>query len=154
VKLGKWVDEGLRAQRTPEMALAMLRAQPGSGSTIPVPLRYISREGYQRVIGNRKMNARIDAAPIQDVPIASLVAIQHTVERKRVEHYIENGGKVRKGTRHTEHGGVVDTPIVVRCGGVSYLFDGHHRTMAAMYLGARLIRARYVDLDAEPPGTP
>ena len=33
MKLGKWVDEGLRAQRTPEMALAMLRAQPGSGST-------------------------------------------------------------------------------------------------------------------------
>jgi hypothetical protein len=149
VKLGKWVDGKERAARTPEMAISLLRAMPGAGENVPVPLRFIDREGYQKVIGNREMNARIDAAPVVDVPVDSLVAIQHTVNRKRVEEYIDNGGKVRKGTRHTEHGGVVDTPIVVRCKGISYLFDGHHRTCAQMLRGASLIKARYVDLDAQ-----
>ena len=148
-RLGKWVNEG--SARSPEQALALLHAMPGAGATLPVPLRYISREGYQEVIGHREMNARIDQAPIQSVPIASLVAIQHTVDRKRVEHYIENGGKVRAGTKHADHGGVVDTPIVVRCKGTNYAFDGHHRVVAAKLRGMRTIRARYVDLDAEPP---
>jgi ParB-like nuclease family protein len=148
VKFGKWVDEGERAARTPEMALALLRAIPGSGETIPVPLRFIDRAGYQKVIGNREMNARIDAAPIHTVPLDSLVAIQHTVLRKQVEHYIETDGRVRRGTKHSDHGGVVDLPIVVRCGGTSYLFDGHHRVTAHKLLGARLVRCRYVDLDA------
>lgn len=151
-KIGKWVNDG--GARTPEQAMALLQAMPGAGATLPVPLRYISREGYQEVIGHREMNARIDAAPIREVPIDSLVAIQHTVDRKQVEHYIDNGGKVRRGTTHTGHGGVVDTPIVVRCKGTSYLFDGHHRTVAAKLRGMRTIKARYVDLDAEPPGTP
>lgn len=133
------------------MALSLLSAIPGAGAAIPVQLRFIDRAGYQAVIGNREMNARIDAAPIRSVPVASLVAIQHTVNRARVAEYIENPKLVRKGTKHDEHGGVVDLPIVVRCKGTNYLFDGHHRLTAQQMRGAREIKARYVDLDAEPP---
>ena len=151
MKLGKWVDEGERAARSPEMALSLLHAFPAPGGQVAVPLRFVSREGYQKVIGSAAINQRIDEAPIKDVPVDSLVAIQHTVDRARVEEYIRNPNLVRKGTKHKEHGGVVDRPIVVRCKATNYLFDGTHRTTAAKLLGARIIKARFVDLDAEPP---
>lgn len=136
------------------MAIELLHAKPAPGGQVQVPLRFVSREGYQQAIGNQEINDRIDAAPIKEVPLDSLVAIQHTVNVKRVEEYIRNPKLVRKGTLHSEHGGVVDKPIVVKCKGTNYLFDGHHRTSAQKFLGARSVRARFVDLDAQPAQLP
>lgn len=153
-KLGKWVDSGERAQRSPEAAIELLHSRPAPGGLVQVPLRYVPREGYQQAIGNQEINDRIDRAPIQDVPLDSLVAIQHTVNRARVEEYIRNPKLVRKGTKHDDHGGIVDKPIVVRCKGTNYLFDGHHRVSAAKFSAARTVKARMVDLDADPPKDP
>jgi hypothetical protein len=144
----KWLDRTSRASRTPEQALALLRSWPG-GPNVATPLRFVDRKAYEELVGNRELNALIESAPVIQVPVASLVAIQHTINAERVAQYIQKTNLRRRGMRDPKHGGLVDLPIVVRLGGTSYLHDGHHRLCAAKLLGARLETVRYVDLDQE-----
>lgn len=117
------------------------------GRRIPVPMRIVNRDIYERTLPVVDLNRLIDSAPVKDVPIASLVAIQHTVDKDRVQAYIDNPKLIRRGTKHDNHGGVVDLPIVIHFEGTNYLHDGHHRTTAQKLLGASVIECRYVDLD-------
>lgn len=121
---------------------------------MPSPYRFVDRAEFPEVFEQHaRTNAAIDAAPIEDVPIGSLCSIQHTVERRRVEQYLVDpkSARPRVGQKDKWHGGVIDYPIVVRTHGLNLIFDGHHRTMATMLLGARLVRARVVDFDAASP---
>jgi hypothetical protein len=147
----KWLDRTSREQRTPEQALSLLRAWPG-GPNVATPLRFVDRKAYEDLIGNRELNALIEAAPVRQVPVASLTAIQHTVNAQRVAQYIQNPALRRRGTRDPVHGGLIDLPIVVHLGGTSYLHDGHHHVTAYKLLGAKLVTVRYVDLDKELGG--
>lgn len=128
------------------MALALLRATPG-GPFIAFPYRFVDRRVYEPKFAVHHLNAAIDAAPVKDVPLASLHGIQHTVARARVAQYIENPKLARRGTRDKLHGGLVDLPIVVRFEGVNYVHDGHHRATAEFYSGGKLLECRFVDLD-------
>jgi hypothetical protein len=139
-----------------------LRSWPG-GPNVATPLRFVDRKAYEALIGNRELNALIEAAPILQVPVASLVAIQHTINAERVAQYIQKLNLRRRGMRDPVHGGLIDLPIVVHLGdaigysggvvgGTNYLHDGHHRVCAAKLLGARLETVRYVDLDQELGG--
>lgn len=144
----RWLDRTSRATRSPQQALALLRSWPG-GPNVATPLRFVDRKVYEDRIGNRELNALIDAAPVEQVPVASLVAIQHTINAERVAQYVQKINLRRRGTRDPRHGGLIDLPIVVRIGGTNYLHDGHHRVTADKLLGARLVTVRYVDLDQE-----
>jgi hypothetical protein len=142
----RWLDRQSRESRSPESALSLLRAWPG-GPNPATPFRFIDRKAYEDLIGNRELNALIEAAPVVDVPIVSLVAIQHTINAVRVAQYLEKPNMRRRGMRDPVHGGPIDLPICIHLGGVNYLHDGHHRLTADKLLGARLARCRYVDLD-------
>lgn len=145
--LARWASTHKRA-RSPAQARALLEAMPG-GPNVAVPLRFIDRKAYEATIGTRDLNALIDAAPVRDVRVDSLVGIQHTIKKARVLEYIDRPNLRRAGTRDPRHGGLVDLPIVVRKGGISYLHDGHHRTTAAKLLGEPAIKVRFVNLDRE-----
>lgn len=148
MKLAGWVDSA--ASRTAEQAIALLRAIPG-GPRIQIPIRCVGSppSPVQRDFPNEVINRGIDRAPIRRVAIASLVsAQQHTVARNRVESYIKKPDLIPKNAHHKVHGGPIDLPIVIRYQQLNWLYDGHHRTMAAVLLGERTIRCRYVDLDA------
>jgi hypothetical protein len=144
--LGRWVDA--QTARSPAEALALLRAMPG-GPFIGVPLRrFVDRENIHRRIGNADLNRLLDEAPIRAVDVSTLVGIQHTVERSRVEQYLTDPAKTRKLGDKAPGGWLVDIPMVIHSEGTNFLWDGHHRATATMLLGAKLLRARYVDLDA------
>ena len=153
--LAKWADRrGKLSTRTVAQAVELLRAHPG-GLWVGVPFRFLDREkiyaemraafgdGFHGVI-----NDCIDTAPVVDVPIVGLRAIQHTIDRDRVEQYIRTPKLIRRGTRSPTHGGLVDLPIVVVWHGEDALYDGHHRATAEFYRGARTFEARKADLDA------
>ena len=142
--LGKWVER--KSARSPEQAIALLRAAAPSVAGA-VPWRFVGREAVHQAIGNRDLNARIASAPVREVPLKSLVGIQHTISPARVEQYIRDP-ELAKGVVNPKTGTPADLPIVVRLGGFDYLWDGNHRACAAFFLGSPSIRARYVDLDA------
>jgi hypothetical protein len=147
VKVGSWADSSLRASRSVEQAISLLRAIPG-GPRISNPIRYAGASPIQGAFSNEEINRRIAAAPVRKVAIQSLVTgQQHTVSRGRVESYIRKPDLIPKGAHHPDHGGPIDYPIVIRFQGKRWAWDGHHRIMAATLSGARLIKARYVDLD-------
>jgi hypothetical protein len=147
----RWVDRTSRATRTPEQALSLLRSWPG-GPNVATPMRFIDRKAYEDLVGNRELNGLIDAAPTVQVPIAPLVAIQHTINASRVAEYIRTPKLRRRGLRDPYHGGLIDLPIVIQLRGTRYIHDGHHRTVASKLLGARLETVRFVDLDKEGVG--
>lgn len=150
-RTNRWLDRISRTSRTPEQALSLLRSWPG-GPNVATPMRFIDREAYESLMGNRELNALIDAAPTVMVPLANLVAIQHTVNAERVAQYIQNPKLRRRGLRDPVHGGLIDLPIVIRLNGISYIHDGHHRTVASKLLGANYELVRFVDLDAAGVG--
>jgi hypothetical protein len=147
VRLGSWADSNLRAARSTEQAISLLRAIPG-GPKISNPIRYAGPSPIQQQFSNEDLNSRIANAPIRKVAISSLVTgQQHTVVRGRVESYIKKPHLIPEGAHHKHHGGPIDLPIVMLFDGKRWLWDGHHRVMAETLLGARMIRARVVDLE-------
>jgi hypothetical protein len=97
------------------------------------------KKGY----GGKITRSQFDAADIRDVPIRDLHAVQHTVRKSRVQHYVERGGKGEPDDV-SKNGFAQDLPIVVASGGVLYLHNGHHRVEANRILGNRTVRARVV----------
>lgn len=118
-----------------------------------VPLPYVDRDkAYKAHVADGEMKERIKKAPVTDVPIAGLHAIQHSVKRHRVKRYLEHPELQPDGKTSKEHGGPTDLPIVVQRKGLRVVFDGHHRTTAAILRGADQVRARFVDLDDKDDG--
>jgi hypothetical protein len=109
----------------------------------PFPLAL--RDDVKRGRTNAEINEAIEAAPVERVRLEGLKGIQESVSRRRVASYMRRGWPA-KGTRSEEHGGLVDLPIVVEQRGVKYLWDGHHRCVAALLRGDVDARARVVRL--------
>jgi hypothetical protein len=141
--LGRWVEK--QGERTAEQALSLLRAQPGAAMAVPLPFR--DRSEVHAKIGDLELNEKIRAAPVKVVSVAGLVAIQHTVDKARVEEYLRDPGMdSRPGAMNPKSGTPVDYPVVVRLGKHRYLWDGNHRAIASILRGAGRVPARYVDL--------
>ncbi len=130
-------------------AMAMRRLEPAGAGRLAMPLPHITNEEYRGIIRGAGIVRRVDSAPIEDVPIASITSIQGSLNAERLAEYV-GGKKVRPGQRKPSSGMLCDRPIIVRKGGVSYSHDGNHRIVAAMLDGEKTIRARVVDLDAAP----
>jgi ParB-like nuclease domain len=127
-------------------ALARLEELPRSDKPgrrlMPFP---IGNDDTYRGIAHDQMHRLIEAAPVQQVPIAKLVSNgQRSVDRRRVAHFIRNPDD--EGVHHGK--AETDRPIVVRRGDAQVLFDGHHRLTASYLRGETHVAARVVDLDA------
>lgn len=144
--LGKWAAK--QGERSPEQAISLLRSYAVGSDTAAVPLPFVDRGFYEQTIGNRELNEKIRQAPIVDIPISCLTAIQHTVRASRVEQYIRDPKLTKAGSMNPKSRTPIDVPVVVKLGGKCFLHDGNHRTVARVLLGCRSIKGRMVDLDA------
>lgn len=120
-----------------------------TGKGLAVPFPYVGRETFKRAFSVGEINAAIDSAPKEVVALGDLHAIQHSVREERLRAYIEHRYQelIPEGQRHYGHGGVVDTPIVVKRGGRLTIWDGHHRLTAEWLLGEAEAEVRLADLD-------
>jgi hypothetical protein len=146
VSISRWI--AVHGGRAGQASASLDAAGRDARGRAPVPFTFADKGAYKSRFVNEVINGAIEAAPVVDVPLEGLRAIQHTVDPGHVRAYAEDPGRVAPGTRHDRHGGLVDHPVVLRLGGVSYLHDGHHRATAALLTGRSTIAARLVDLDA------
>lgn len=117
----------------------------GKGKEVPFP--YVDRSVYKSRHSNREINHAIEDAPIEDVKVSDLHAIQHSVKKPRLAEYIRHPDAVPIGTRGPRAGVPTDHPIVIRQDGKMMIHDGHHRCTAAFITGEKTIKARVVDFD-------
>jgi hypothetical protein len=130
-----------------ERALARLGpSSTGKGDQVPFP--FADRKIIKDRHTDAEINAGIKRAPVVDVRLDGLRAIQHSVKPSRVEQYIGNPSLRPPGDLHTRAGTPTDFPVVIRQDGVEYTWDGHHRCTAAKLSGAKTVKARLVDFDA------
>jgi len=133
------------AARDPATAL-----RPGNKpGTFRHPFAVVDRTAYLQQIKGAGIFKRADDAPVEDVPLAHLRAVQRTVGADRLAQHVDYPGLIPKGERGEKHGGPVDLPVVVRTGGMDIIHDGTHRSTAAFLRGQPTVRARVVDLDKE-----
>ena len=146
----RWLSKlsGSRVQRALD-ALAELPPYPGKTKHVAHPFGWVDKSFIKDAHPNKEIHAAIERAPVVEVPLASVVGIQHTVTPRTVAEYIKTGGFVPPGTRSPGHGGLIDFPVVIRQGGINALWDGHNRACCFALLGARTMLARLVDFDAE-----
>lgn len=133
--------------RAKPQASVLLRPSGRHEGAAEHPFPVADRAAYKESVGlsNGELNARIREAPIASVPLAGLVAIQHTVQPARVQEYVDDPLRIP-----SQRGPVpTDVPIVVKTAGVKYIHDGHHRSTARKLSGDTSMAARYVDLDAD-----
>jgi hypothetical protein len=121
----------------------MPESETGKGKAVPFPYR--DKGAYKASHTNKEINAAIKGASVEQVPLAGLHAIQHSVRADQVAWCIRHPRGVRGGARGP-HGGPVDLPIVVEFEGVRYIHDGHHRLVALRLEGVRSARVRLVRL--------
>jgi hypothetical protein len=119
-----------------------------SGKGVKVPFPYVSRDAYKQDFSNSEINQFIASAPKKKVPLASLHAIQHSVQPERVKEYIKYPDIVPEDAKHPAARTPVDVPIVIHYQGVSLVHDGHHRLSALKLSGESHAMVRYIDLDA------
>lgn len=106
---------------------------------VRVPFPYLDREGYKGGFTDEEINEAVKHDfTRREVSLASLHAIQHSVQPRYVRYYLEKDEWKKK----------LPDPIVVERGGTRYIYDGHHRLTAFKLLGARTAEVNYVDLDA------
>lgn len=143
--MGSWAHRKLSAA-TAEKLLAQAPESP-TGHGVAVPFPFENRAAYKAKHTNKEINARIETAPIEDVRLDEIHAIQHSVKPNRVAEYIHHDGGRQLGEKHPAAGTPVDQPIVIVSGGKKYLHDGHHRATAAALRGEKTVKARVVDFD-------
>jgi hypothetical protein len=123
----------------------MQTSSTGHGVAHPFPVA--DKDVYKAKHTNEEINGAIDKAPIKDVPLAKIHAIQYSVKPGRVLTFIDRPDAVPPGYHDPEHGGIVDEPVVIKQDGKMYLHDGHHRATAAALMGDKTVKARLVDFD-------
>lgn len=128
-------------------ALAELAELPILAHGVAHPFDYDNGDAYKKTHTNVEINAAIDRAPIASIPLAGLLGTQHSVKPPQVRKYIEDPDRVPLGTRDPEHGGLIDYPIVVQQDGKRFIHDGHHRLTAAVLMGEKAAKVRFVDFD-------
>lgn len=146
----KWVQA--QTEKTKDQALGELARMPSYGEPGHVRTLFpkIDRDAYQQGVSNEEINTKIDNAPIQDVPLVSLIGIQASVSRERVASFIKDPNQLPKGKLDADHGGIVDHPVVVQKGDMNFLHDGHHRATAAKLMGKQTIQARVIRVASTP----
>ncbi len=100
---------------------------------------------------SRDYGDQIEAAPVEDVPIAGLKATHPSVRRERVREFVENPRACPAGKRSLS-GVLEDVPVVFEADGQRYIHDGHHRIAAAKLLGQKTVRARVIRPGADSLG--
>jgi hypothetical protein len=110
-----------------------------------VPFEFADLQAYKDDASNKDINRLINApAPVREVRLDQLHAIQHSVNANRVKQYILDPAMQPVGARNPKHRGLVDYPIVVEHKGVLYIHDGHHRLTADLLKGRETAMVRYV----------
>jgi len=142
--MGSWAHRKLAEDRAEELLSEVPESSTGHGCAVPFP--YADREEYKALASNREINAKIKSAPIEDVSLKDLQAIQHSVKPARVKQYIHHEGGAQIGELHPKAHTPVDHPVVVVANGKKYLHDGHHRATAAALRGEKTVKARVVRL--------
>ena len=139
-----WADK--RAMR--DRALVELGRLPdsetGHGAAVPFP--FVDRGTYHQGLGNKEINRAIREAPVAEVPLDGLKAIQHSVKKDRVAQYIENPHIMKPGELNPESKTPIDYPVVMERDGVRYIHDGHHRLTAEKLQGKQVGKVRLVKL--------
>lgn len=117
----------------------------GSAGSSKVPFQVADKDAYKAMIRGKGIFKRAEMAPIEDVDLGKIKAIQRTVNDERVSQHFE-GRLYPEGTRAPGHGGLIDYPVIVKNGDDYFCHDGHHRCTAAKLHGDKSIRARVVDI--------
>jgi hypothetical protein len=148
VSAADWAKRRAGVARAERRLAALPTSETGHGAAVPWP--YVDRKEVHSSHSNEQINARIADAPVEDVPLDSLHAIQHSVKPARVEQYVRDPAMKPPGELHDKARTPTDHPVVIKQGGKNILWDGHHRSTASYLRGDKTIRARVVDFDAEP----
>lgn len=139
--LARWVERRVGTAG----ALARLVDMPEAKHGKAVPFGFRDLREYKDDATNRDLNRLINApAPIREVKLNELHAIQHSVNADRVKQYILDPAMQPSGARNPRHNGLVDYPIVIEHKGVLYIHDGHHRLTADFLKGHATAMVRYV----------
>lgn len=149
VGLKQWAKrQNPKQQQAVAIAMAHLAELPISetkhGVAVPFPFR--DRNEFKQYHSNRELNRRISVAPVVELPMEGLNAIQHSVKPKTVAWYVRNPDR-EIGRTHPKTGIPNDLPIVIQQAGIRYLFDGHHRATAAYLRGDKQLQVRFVNFD-------
>ena len=110
------------------------------------PFPFADRGGYQGdITDEQNIKDAIRVAPMREVALDSLHAIQESVWPQWVRNYFDAEGAPARDHKTSAR------PVVIERGGKRYIYDGHHRLTAKKLLGAKSAEVRYVDLDAVFP---
>ena len=121
-----------------------------TGKGLAVPLPFADKAEYHQGLTNRQINHAIRAAPVEKRPIEGLHAIQHSVQRDRVEQYVEDPNLVEPGALNPKSKTPIDHPVEVERFGKRWLHDGHHRVTAEILKGKKEASFRVVRLPDKP----
>lgn len=109
------------------------------------PFPWTDRAPIKEEFDGEQIKDAIEIASKVNVPIKSIVTVQHSVDPLHVAAYVLNPSDKSKPA---PSGVPVDLPIVLKYKGQLLLWDGNHRTTAHWSLGDKTVKARVADLDA------
>lgn len=142
--VGAWAARKV-GKASAERRLARLpTSSTGRGDAVPFP--FVDRAAIKDKHSNEEINAAIERAPVVDVKLSELHAIQHSVKPARVAQYIEDPALRPPADLHPQARTPVDHPVVLEVDGKKILWDGHHRSTAASLEGRKTIKARLAKL--------
>ena len=133
-------------------ALRLLRERQrvGSGDNVAHGFRVADDVPWKN---GREMTREVETAPVQQVELKGLLAIQPSVKRSLVRSFVENPQLVPPGQRNMA-GTLEDLPVIVSHGGKRYIQDGHHRLAAKRLAGQQSALARVVEMPQQISKTP
>jgi hypothetical protein len=141
-----WAAKKVSMQQAQRKLALMPKSETGRGAAVPFP--FADRKVIHEAHSNEEINSAIKKAPVVDIPLQGLRAIQHSVKPHRVDQYLRDPGLRPPGDLHNKARTPVDHPIIIQQGGKRYIWDGHHRTTASKLRGDKSVKARLVDFDA------
>jgi hypothetical protein len=150
MSLASWAHVRDPATEDAKRRLAELpESETDHGKRVPWPVA--DKSAIKSHFSNTEINTAIRKAPKKTVSLEGLHAIQHSVKAKHVADYIDHPNLMPEDAQHNAAKVPVDVPTIIRYAGKSFLWDGHHRSVAQWLLGAKSIEARVVDLPAASP---
>lgn len=143
---GNWAEQREAKHSALKKLSKMKESITKHGLAVPFPVD--RSKPYKNGRSNRQINRAIWDAPIVELPLAGLIAIQHSVKGPRVEQYIRDPSLSEYGAKHDAAHTPVDHPIVIQEHGKRYIHDGHHRITAEKLRGKTEGMVRFVNFDA------
>jgi HK97 family phage portal protein len=131
--------------RTPSQALEILNRMPDADPDNPGEVMTTLPVDENPPFPDQIAVEDLKDLPTEIVKVRKLVATHARLGRKRVADFIQNPAGY---TKVRELAGLpTDRPYVVRCRGVDYVYDGHHRLMAKDLLGIARTEAYFYEWD-------